>query len=219
MNACQTDDRLQAAIIGGVDVVDPAGLGGGRRCGDAVEKLFGPRAAAHQVANVIELPGDVADIAAFLHHRVDAEVRVTAARRHGQPAPAQCGAGNGGIGPANQDAVAVDACRAGDIGEAAGQRVRQPYARPRDVTGVGERVGVRHRGAGQQPARSSARAQAHHWPRCAGRRGAGNEAGVAATIAARSARQRTRMNGLQLTPGQSAPSRWRSAPTPRGCAG
>ena len=164
MLALQADHRLQSAVVGRVDVIYPTRIWviGGN--GDAVEELLGPSCVAHEVTRAVQLPGNVVDVAALLDHGIDAIKGVAASGRDGQPAPSQGTPGDGWVGTADQDAIAVDGCCPPLVTEAQWQCVVHARVQHRHVTGIGQVDAIRQRAVGSDIAWAGTGTQADHRP-------------------------------------------------------
>ncbi len=144
MRALQAQEHIEAPVISGIDIIQPARFGAAGVIGDAVEELLGQGMVPHQFARAVQLPGDRVDVTVFLDKGVDAVEAVSAPRRHSQPAPSQAAAADVGVRRANEDAVAVDARGTRAVAETGGQHVGDADIVGGHVTAVGQGDVVSH---------------------------------------------------------------------------
>ena len=160
----QADHRLEPAVVGSVDEVNPAGLRPVGLGGDAVEELLDPGPVAHQLPHAIQLPTPIPGLAAFLDEGVHAVEAVAAPLGDGEVAPGEVAAADAGIAAADEDAVGVDAAGAGLIAETAGQGIHHGHALRGHVARVGQGDGVGHGAAGSGRAGIDRLAEGDHRP-------------------------------------------------------
>jgi hypothetical protein len=144
VRALQAQQDIQAAIISGIDIINPARIWSAGIVGNAIEELLGQCVIPHQFARAIELPRDVANVAVFLDEGVDAIETVAAPRRRRQPIPTEAAAADAGVCGANQDAIAIDARRARAVAEASRQVICHAYIVGSHVAGITQRDAVGH---------------------------------------------------------------------------